>query len=469
MDGVQINDAAAAAAAGGAQQASSSLISLDNTPNFFANLADAMQLNDAVEAIAQLADQYPAQMAAFVYLALLPPSPIFGIVDYFLLRPIDDLIISTTLTPNNFRVGPKLGEGNFGRTFEGLRTGGLGRAPEYEPRYGAQTDQEKRNRVVLKRIGTGTFASTDDARSDFLSRGTVARGAVEVGLTESYMNGVLRRSLCPGIAQYIGRFNVTRNNNDNLDFSMGSEWLVFGFESDATLGDLINIGDYPETAAQYLAKGARDEVAQRTKITKNVARQLLGVCSALHARGIVHRDIKPENVLVTNTGAFRLIDMGAATDLRNGVNYSPDAGMLDPLYGPPESFVMPDTTSRAPNPLVAALGSPLVWVLNAPDLFDSYSVGITLLRVAVPALSSEAQLKKLNQELSRFDYDLRTWRRETEGMGGGLATRCDFSALDGGGGLGWDLCCRLVCPRNSLQRGRLGCRMARLHPFVWLP
>jgi hypothetical protein len=45
----------------------------------------------------------------------------------------------------------------------------------------------------------------------------------------------------------------------------------------------------------------------------------------------------------------------------------------------------------------------------------------------------------------------------------------DFSALDAGAGLGWDLACRLVCKRNFLQRGRLGCNTALLHPFFWTP
>ena len=45
----------------------------------------------------------------------------------------------------------------------------------------------------------------------------------------------------------------------------------------------------------------------------------------------------------------------------------------------------------------------------------------------------------------------------------------DFSALDANLGLGWDLACRLVCKRNFLQRGRLGCNTALLHPFFWTP
>ena len=380
--------------------------------------------------------------------------------------------------PRDFRLGPKLGEGNFGRTYEGLRRGagplGGGGDGDYDPKYGAQTPSEKKRRVVLKRLGSGRAngMGNDAPRNDFLSRGTVARGAVEVGRAEAYVNDVLRRSLCPGVAKFRGRFEVTASNTaeDNYDFPVGTEWLCWDFETDATLGDLISLGDYPETAAEYLAKGAKTEEAMRRRITKNVARQLLGICAGLHARGIVHRDIKPENLLVTNRGQCKLIDMGAAVDMRMGVNYSNSGGMLDPLYGPPELFVLPEDAPRAGNPLFAALGSPIIWLAYAPDLFDAWSVGITLLRVAVPVLSTETALRKFNQELARYDYDLRAWRRETSNFGGGsLCARCDFSALDADFGAGWDLCCRLVTARNKFQRGRLGCRAARFHPFLWLP
>lgn len=58
---------------------------------------------------------------------------------------------------------------------------------------------------------------------------------------------------------------------------------------------------------------------------------------ALHAAGVVHRDIKPLNIIFSGGDRrFKLIDLGAAADLRTGTNDVPDESILDPAYCPPE-------------------------------------------------------------------------------------------------------------------------------------
>jgi hypothetical protein len=44
-------------------------------------------------------------------------------------------------------------------------------------------------------------------------------------------------------------------------------------------------------------------------------------------------------VLITAGGNVKFIDLGAATDLRVGINFNPTGGMLDPEYAPPEQLV----------------------------------------------------------------------------------------------------------------------------------
>jgi serine/threonine protein kinase len=65
--------------------------------------------------------------------------------------------------------------------------------------------------------------------------------------------------------------------------------------------------------------------------------QLFACLADLHAAGLVHRDVKPANfVLADAARRFKLVDLGAAADLRTGTNFAPAETILDPQYCPPE-------------------------------------------------------------------------------------------------------------------------------------
>jgi len=51
--------------------------------------------------------------------------------------------------------------------------------------------------------------------------------------------------------------------------------------------------------------------------------------------------VKPQNVIISETdNKVKLIDMGAAADLRVGINYVPNEFLLDPRYAPPQQYIM---------------------------------------------------------------------------------------------------------------------------------
>ena len=54
-----------------------------------------------------------------------------------------------------------------------------------------------------------------------------------------------------------------------------------------------------------------------------IMQQILQCLGDIHDTGIVHRDIKPQNMILSKKG-IKMIDLGAAADLRIGINYVPN-------------------------------------------------------------------------------------------------------------------------------------------------
>lgn len=355
------------------------------------------------------------------------PGVFAGAFDAYVAAPLDKVLFDKSFDVKSVRLGGRLGDGSFGQVFGATDT---------------KTDAD----LVVKQ-----------AKS--------VQGAAQLQNAEEYMNRRVRRAplAAIGCAKYLGSYDVVEG--------AASPSLVWAREGDVTLEDLINSRDYPGCLeeALYGDVSDSDDFAKRTnRAAKTVLRRLLFTLSQLHDIGVVHRDVKPANLVLADTeSAFKLVDFGAAADLRTGYNYEPEQGLLDPFYSPPENFIMPERIP-APPPLrpIAASFSPLVWAAFLPDLFDSFSAGLVFLQMCVPQLRGRKVMDPngaFRRNLEDANYDLRKWRKVVEPQG------WDFSALDVGGGLGWDLACRLVCKRNALQRGRLGCNTALLHPFFWTP
>ena len=134
-------------------------------------------------------------------------------------------------------------------------------------------------------------------------------------------------------------------------------------------------------------------VLGRTLSGSTTTLQVLEALKASHATGIVHRDVKPQNVIISETDSrAKLIDLGAAADLRVGINYVPNEFLLDPRYAPPQQYIMSTQTPRAPPVPVAATLSPILWRLNNPDRFDMYSVGVMLLQLVFQPLRNDNSL-----------------------------------------------------------------------------
>ena len=435
---------------------------------------------------------HPKNPQLLSYLLVAQPSPLRGIVDFYLGAPLAALA-TKRWSEGELALRDRLGGGNYGQVFEGMRVGGGAESGSDDDEGGSAssarrrssgssastsgrlTEAQKRRRVVLKRVNAD---GAGNARAGFLNSGTIARGAAESGLAEAYFCArVSRDPLASRVAaSYLGQF-VPRTSGRG--FTPGTQWLVWRFESDSTLGDALGglLGPFPGCLAEIMlgeAAAARLEARDSKSgleyslvdaaVVRDVTRKLLKAVKTLHSLGVVHRDVKPENVLLTVKGEVKLIDFGAAVDMCTGINFSPLFGMLDPRYAPPEELVMPKTFPRAPAPLLAALAAPLVWAYGRPDLFDSFSIGALFLQMAVPDLRSPSAQRSFNGDLARNGGDLELWRKSVTSRGGRLSY--DFSLLDADGGAGWDLAKGLLAPRSGpLNRGRLSCAAALRHRY----
>jgi len=341
-----------------------------------------------------------AIVAGLLYYMFAAPGALAGLWDLYVINPLQRAFALKVYTKDDIILGRKLAAGGFGVVYKG----------ELKEANGERTD------VVVKK-------------------------AQEFGEAEVWMNERLMRSPGRSCAEFIAAFEQKeKSGTDPL-------WIIWKYEGDYTLWDLMQKRNFPYNLEPLLLGKELDMPAgpYRQMITiKLVMKQVLEALKAFHDVGIVHRDVKPQNCIISEQdNKIKFIDLGAAADLRTGINYVPNEFLLDPRYAPPQQYIMSTQTPRAPPAPLAALLAPVLWQLEKPDRFDMYSAGMILLQMAFPSLRSDSQLIAFNRKLESLNYDLKVWRQQME-QKGSRETAEGFQLLDLEGGAGWDLLCRLV-------------------------
>ncbi|KAG6398952.1 hypothetical protein SASPL_140424 [Salvia splendens] len=322
----------------------------------------------------------------------------------------------------------------------------------------------KKDDIVLgKKLGGGAFGVV--YRGSLVKKPSskdgeiVVKKATEYGAVEIWMNERVRRACANSCADFMYGFLETSAKK-------GSEyWLIWKFEGESTLADLVQSKEFPYNVEALILDKVQDMpkgIERENRIIQTIMGQLLFALDSLHSTGIVHRDIKPQNIIFSEESrTFKIIDLGAATDLRVGINYIPKEFLLDPRYSAPEQYIMSTQTPSAPSAPVATALSPVLWQLNLPDRFDIYSTGLIFMQMAFPGLRSDSALIQFNRQLKRCDYDLIAWRETVEPRAGAELRR-GFELLDLDGGIGWELLTSMV---RYKARQRPSAKAALAHPY----
>ncbi|KAM3412346.1 hypothetical protein ACQJBY_003817 [Aegilops geniculata] len=319
--------------------------------------------------------------------------------------------------------------------------------------------------VPGKKLGEGAFgvvykASLAGPKAAEQQGDVVVKKATEYGAVEIWMNERVRRACASSCADFLYGFRESKAKGKGEEY-----WLIWRYEGEDTLSALMQSKEFPYNVETKILGNVQDlpkGIARENKIVQTVMGQLLFALDGLHSTGIVHRDIKPQNVIFSEESrTFKIIDLGAAADLRVGINYIPKEFLLDPRYAAPEQYIMSTQTPSAPSAPVATALSPVLWQLNLPDRFDIYSLGLIYLQMAFPALRTDSSLIQFNRQLKRCNYDLEAWRNLVEPR----ATpdlRRGFDILDLDGGIGWELLTSMV---RYKARQRTSAKAALAHPY----
>ena len=128
-----------------------------------------------VEDVVGLATLHPTiegvlRIGALYYFLFARPSPLVAAFDYYVLRPLSKLT-GAKFSENDFTLRDRLGNGNYGQVYEGLRTSKNG-LPDLKTRE--LTPEQKQRRVVLKK----TNLDREGVRRNFLGAGTMATTCV---------------------------------------------------------------------------------------------------------------------------------------------------------------------------------------------------------------------------------------------------------------------------------------------------
>jgi serine/threonine-protein kinase len=224
--------------------------------------------------------------------------------------------------------------------------------------------------LVVRRLGSGGTASVFLAEDQTLGRKVAVKRLHGVEVTETTAERLRREARIMASLRHPGLVTVLDMLTEEDDL-----YLVMEYVPGGTLADVLE--DAPLEPARVL------------ELLRPVAEAL----DHAHENGVVHRDVKPSNVLVSDTGAVKLADLGLATAAEITRITPPGSILGTPAYMAPEQ--------AQPVPCTPAT-----------DVFALATIAFQALSGTLPRTGSTA-LAVLRQAASEPPPDLRERRPGT--------------------------------------------------------
>lgn len=188
---------------------------------------------------------------------------------------------------------------------------------------------------------SGTKVRTVGAGRYELGRQLGRGGMAEVSMAHDVRLGrtVAVKTLRPDLAQDpVARSRFGREAQNAASLNHPAIVSVYDTGEDRIAGELVPfiVMECVEgrTVRELLSEGSPIPQEQALRITEGVLEAL----EYSHRHGIIHRDIKPANVIITHTGAVKVMDFGIARALHSAATTMTQTGMVmgTPQYLSPE-------------------------------------------------------------------------------------------------------------------------------------
>jgi serine/threonine protein kinase len=197
--------------------------------------------------------------------------------------------------------------------------------------------------------------------------------ARQQGLREAHFG--LKLKGVKGCSQYVEHFWTGKQGEPR------ALWIAFRYHGSSISNLLYDVSETGLLKPSKFWKSLHSH-EDGAAIFKNITGQIIHAVAAAHQRGIVHRDIKPSNILLMSDAR------GAVTVTVADWSSAIDTAHQSLLYGREGPSVSQQTMEYAPPETRMTNGS-IPFAHAFPESYDSWSIGATLLELALAARPSQ--------------------------------------------------------------------------------